>query len=76
MANLSHTVRVNPGHSMALDGVTVAPALTDTLTLYGVKMTLQEWIRRGYIRPVSTSGFVTTYHVQMHPGKAPGQAGG
>lgn len=76
MASFTHTPKLNPGHSIPVDGVTVAPALTDTLTLHGVKMSITEWVRRGYLRPASTTGFVTTYHVLNNPGKASSQAGG
>lgn len=53
---------IKVGEIFTIDGGSAAPASTDTLTLNGIKNSVANWIKCGVIRPVSTSGFVTTYH--------------
>lgn len=53
---------IKVGEIFTIDGGSAAPAITDTLTLNGIKNSIADWTKCGVIRPVSTSGFVTTYH--------------
>lgn len=62
MATFTRTGYQSPGLIFTVDGVSAPPALTDFLVMNGYKQAIQEWIRCGVIRPVSTTGNVTTYH--------------
>ena len=61
MASFTKT-GIKVGEIFTIDGVSAAPVAADTLTLNGVKNSISDFIKCGVIRPVSTSGFVTTYH--------------
>ena len=61
MASFTKT-GIKVGEIFTIDGVTAAPVSTDTLTLNNIKNSIANFVQCGIIRPVSTTGFVTTYH--------------
>ena len=70
MPNFTHTGKKNPSDkiSCAGGGSPVAPA-TDTVTVHGYTMNINEAIRRGLIRTSSVSGNTTEYQLQVNPDK-------
>lgn len=61
MASFTKT-GIKVGEIFTIDGGAAVPAITDTLTLNGIKNSIDNWIKCGVIRPVSTAANVTTYH--------------
>lgn len=53
---------IKVGEIFTIDGGAAVPVAADTLTLNGIKNNIDNWIKCGVIRPVSTAGNVTTYH--------------
>lgn len=76
MTKFTKTPKYNPGDMVAVDGVATDVLGTDTLVLHGISLSINEWIRRGRIRPATVAGFVTTYHLMDNPEKEGSQAGG
>lgn len=62
MANFTVTGYKSPGQTFTVTNAT-APAVTDTITLNGVKQTIKEWVRCGVFKFKSTVSTTHTYHI-------------
>lgn len=67
MAAFSVTGYVSPGQTFTVNGGASAVANNDTIRINGVKQTVLEWIRRGFIEFKSNSGNVNTYYTLWNP---------
>lgn len=75
MASFTKT-GIKVGEIFTIDGVSAVPVPSDTLTLNNYKNSIDNWIKCGVIRPVSTTGFVTTYHKMTNVSIVGTQPGG
>ena len=69
MATFTQAGRVYAGQKtlVIVDGGTAPVERSDTLKLNGRTLTMLEWIRRGVLRTVSTTGYAISYLVQAEP---------
>lgn len=75
MASFTKT-GIKVGEIFTIDGGAAVPAAADFLTLNGIKTSISNWIRCGVMRPVSTTGNVTTYHKMTNTSIVGSQPGG